>query len=205
MYARPFDPLRPLVCFDETGKELQAHTRPPLPPAPGIPAREDYEYVRNGSSNLFLVVAPHLGWRAITATAQRTRIDWAQAMKDLVDVHFPAAEKIVVVLDNLNTHTPASLYWAFPPAEAKRIWDKLELHDTPKHASWLTMAELEISVLRRQCLRGRIPDQALLEQQVQAWTEYRNDKGATISWTFTKEMARQRLPWIYPIPQQDKA
>ncbi|MGI8624737.1 MAG: IS630 family transposase [Solirubrobacteraceae bacterium] len=205
VYARAFDPKRPLVCFDETGKELQAHTRPPLPPAPGLPAREDYEYERHGSSNLFLAVAPLLGWRKATPTTQRTRIEWAQAIKALVDEDFPGAEKIVLVQDNLNTHTPASLYAAFSPAEAKRIWDKLEFHYTPKHGSWLNMAELEISVLRRQCLDRRIPDAATLEREVQAWAGQRNAARATISWSLTKEIAREKLPWIYPNAQQDNS
>lgn len=201
VYARPFDPKRPLICFDETGKELQAHTRTPRPPAPGLPAQEDYEYRRNGSSNLFLAVAPLLGWRMVTPTAQRTRCDWASAIKTLVDEHFPDAEKIVLVLDNLNTHSPASLYATFPPAEAKRLWDKLELHYTPKHGSWLNMAELEISVLSRQCLARRIPDGTILQREVDAWVAARNRERATISWRLTKETARDKLAWMYPVAQ----
>lgn len=150
-------------------------------------------------------MAPLLGWRKATPTTQRTRIEWAQAIKALVDEDFPGAEKIVLVQDNLNTHTPASLYAAFSPAEAKRIWDKLEFHYTPKHGSWLNMAELEISVLRRQCLDRRIPDAATLEREVQAWAGQRNAARATISWSLTKEIAREKLPWIYPNAQQDNS
>jgi transposase len=150
-----------------------------------------------------LAVAPLLGWRAVRPTRQRTRIDWAHAIKRLVDEDFPDAARIVLVLDNRNTHTPGALYAAFPPAEAKRLWDKLELHYTPKHGSWLNMAELEISVLRRQCLDRRLPDIATLHGEVDAWVARRNQAKATIAWSLTKEIARERLPWIYPITQPD--
>ena len=198
VYARPVDAARPLVCFDEAGKDLKAHTRPPQPLAPGRAAREDSEYARDGSRNLFLACAPHLGWRQIRVTAQRTAIDFAHALRDLVDAQFPAAERIVLVLDQLNTHTPAALYQAFPPAEAWRILERLEWHYTPTHGSWLNLAELEWSVLARQCLARRIPDQATLEAEVAAWVAVRNAERVTISWHFTKEEARTRLHWLYP-------
>jgi hypothetical protein len=203
VYARPPDPARPLVCFDEAGKELRADRRPAVPPVPGRPAREDTTYVRRGSANLFLACAPHLGWRHAAVTEQRTATDWAAALRDLVDVHFPAAERIVLVLDNLNTHTPASLYKRFPPNEAKRIWDKLELHYTPKHGSWLNLAELELSALARQCLARRLPDPATLAAEVAAWTAARNAAGVRLRCTFTTTAARTRLAHLYPVPQPD--
>lgn len=198
VYARPPDPKRPLVCFDEAGKDLKAHTRDPQPMAPGRVAREDSEYERGGSRNLFLSYAPHEGWRAITVTERRTASDFAQAMRDLVDHHFPQAETIVLVLDNLNTHTPAALYEAFPPAEAWRLLRKLEWHYTPTHGSWLNLAELEWSVLMRQCLSRRIPDEATLVAEVDAWVAWRNAEAVTTTWHFTQDDARQRLPWLYP-------
>ncbi|MEX2446211.1 MAG: IS630 family transposase [Dehalococcoidia bacterium] len=201
VYARPVDAARPLVCFDESGKDLKAHTRPPQPAVPGQPAREDSEYARHGSRNLFLSYAPHLGWRHLAVTERRTALDFAQAIRELVDDHFPDAECIVLVLDNLNTHTPAALYAAFPPAEAWRILQKLEWHYTPTHGSWLNMAELEWSVLSRQCLHRRIPDAATLATEVAAWVAARNAAHVTASWHFTKEDARQRLHWLYPHPQ----
>jgi hypothetical protein len=201
VYARPPDPARPLVCFDEAGKELRRQVRPPQPPAPGRPAREDGEYKRNGSANCFLWVAPHLGQRQVTVHTQRTAIDWAHAMRDLVDVDFPDAERIVLVLDNLNTHTPAALYKAFPPAEAARIWSRLELHYTPTHGSWLNMAELELSTLARQCLARRIPDQATLAHEVAAWAAARNRAAVRITWRFTVEDARAALTHLYPVPE----
>ena len=151
----------------------------------------------------FLWCAPHLGWREVAVTRQRTAIDWAHAMRALVDVHFPQAERIVLVLDNLNTHTPGALYQAFPPAEAKRIWDTLELHYTPKHGSWLNMAELELSALARQCLRRRIPDAATLAAEVAAWVTRRNAAGVRLHWTFTSADARTKLSHLYPVPQPD--
>jgi len=199
--ARPVDPARPLVCFDESGKDLKAHTRAPQPAAPGRLAREDSEYARNGSRNLFLTYAPHLGRRHLIVTVRRTAIDFAHAIREMADVHYPDAERIVLVLDNLNTHRPASLYHAFPPAEAWRILARLEWHYTPTHGSWLNMAELEWSVLARQCLDRRIPDAATLETEVAAWVADRNAAGVVASWHFTKEEARQRLHWLYPHPE----
>jgi hypothetical protein len=201
VYARPPDPARPLVCFDEAGKELRRDVRPPRPPLPGRPAREDAEYAREGSANLFLWVAPQLGRRQVTVHTQRTACDWAEAIRDLVDGHFPEAEQIVLVLDNLNTHDPASLYKAFPPAEAARLWSRLELHYTPTHGSWLNMAELELSALARQCLDRRIPDSPTLQQEVTAWAEARNSAGVRIDWRFSVADARSTLTHLYPVPE----
>jgi hypothetical protein len=203
VYARPPDPRRPLICFDEAGKELRRHTRPPQPGSPGRPAREDGEYERAGSANCFLWVAPHLGQRQVTVSAQRTARDWAHAMRALVDVHFPTAEQIVLVVDNLNTHTPAALYQTFPPAEAARIWNRLELHYTPAHGSWLNMAELELSALARQCLTRRIPDVATLQTEVDAWAAARNRQAVRIRWRFRVETARATLTHLYPVPEDD--
>lgn len=199
VYHRPPDPRRPLVCLDELSKQLTKEVRPPLPPIPGHPARFDTEYERNGVANLFLVCAPLLGWRQIAVTERRTRVDWAEMIRELVDVHFPAAERIVLVLDNLNTHAPASLYEAFPPAEAKRLWDKLEIHYTPKHGSRLNIAEIELSVLGRQCLDRRIPDHATLRAEVAAWVAERNGAAVTVDWQFTTADARIKLTHLYPV------
>jgi DDE superfamily endonuclease len=169
VYTRPCDPRRPLVCLDETSKQLLLDARAPLPPAPGRPQRVDYEYERQGVVSLFLACAPLEGQRWVTVTARRTRVDWAHLIRELVDVRYPDAERLVLVQDNLNTHTPASLYEAFPPAEAKRLADKLELHYTPKHGSWLNIAEIELSVLGRQCPARRVPDAATLVAEVAAW------------------------------------
>jgi hypothetical protein len=203
VYARPPDPARPLLCFDEAGKELTAHTRPPLPASPGQPAREDAEYARCGKANLFLACAPHLGWRQITITTQRTGVDFAHALRELVDQAFPAAERIVLVLDNLNTHRPAALYQAFPPHEARRILERLEWHFTPTHGSWLNIAELEWAVLTRQCLDRRIPTQAVLVQEVAAWVARRNRAAVRVAWRFSVHHARQKLAHVYPIPEPD--
>jgi hypothetical protein len=201
VYARPPDPARPLVCFDESGKDLKKHKRPPRLPAPGRAARMDPEYERNGSANLFLWVAPHLGQRQVTVHTQRTARDWAETIRDLIDGHFSDAEQIVLVLDNLNTHDPASLYKAFPPAEAARLWSRLELHYTPTHGSWLNLAEVELSVLARQCLDRRIPDRPTLEQEVTAWAEARNREAVRLDWRFTVEDARSTLIHLYPVPE----
>ena len=180
LYAEAYDPARPTVCFDETSKQLIAETRIPLPMAPGKPERVDYEYERRGTANLFLVTEPRTGWRHVDVTDRRTKHDFAEQMRDLVDRHFPDAAKVRVVLDNLNTHTPASLYEAFPPAEAGRIRRKLEFHYTPVHGSWLNMAELEFSMLARQCLNRRIGDRDTLVTEVAAWEAARNEQRATI-------------------------
>jgi hypothetical protein len=210
VYARPVDPARPLVCFDESGKALQRHTRPPLPPTPvtteraATPARIDSEYGRNGSANLFLWCAPHLGRRGIQVTERRTSVDWAVAMRRLVEEDFPDAERIVLVLDNLNTHNASALYQAFPPEIARRIWAKLEVHYTPKHGSWLNIAECELSVLKRQCLDRRIPDQPTLVTEVAAWTDDRNRRQTGVDWHFTTADARVKLKRLYPEPVYDK-
>jgi hypothetical protein len=198
LYAEPLDPKRPVVCFDESTKQLVAETRVPLPMAPGTPERFDYEYERNGTANLFLSVQPLGGWRHVEVTEQRTKHDFAHQMRALVDVHFRDAETIRLVLDNLNTHTPAALYEAFAPAEARRILKKLEFHYTPVHGSWLNMAELEFSMLSRQCLGRRIPDRDTLATEVTAWATARNEQRATISWQFTAEDARVKLHRLYP-------
>ncbi len=198
VYTRPLDPKRPQVCFDESSKQQVKEVRTPLPATPGQPARYDTEYERNGVSNLFMFFAPLLNWRHVKVTDHRTATDWAHCMRDLVDVHFPDAERITVVQDNLNTHTPAALYAAFPPEEAKRIWDKLEFHYTPKHGSWLNMAEIELSVLSRQCLDRRIPDQATLIAEVAAWEGERHSRCATVNWRFTTADARIKLKHLYP-------
>ena len=198
VYARPPDAARPLICLDEVGKDLKKHTRPPQPAGPGRPAREDYEYARNGSANLFLWVAPHLGRRQITVTARRTAVAFAHIVRTLLEEHFPHAEGIVLVTDQLNIHSPAALYQSFPPAEARRLLERIEWHHTPTHASWLNMAELEISALQTQCLNRRLPDQATLEQETAAWVAARNAEQRTITWTFTVEEARTRLHRLYP-------
>lgn len=198
VYQRPHDPKRPLVCFDEGTKQQVKETRLPLPAKPGQLAKYDYEYERNGTSNLFMFFAPLEAWRQVKVTDRRTMIDWAHCMRDLVDVHFPEADKIVVVMDNLNTHKLASLYEAFPPAEARRIAEKLEIHYTPKHGSWLNMAEIELSVLSRQCLNRRLPDQPTLQHEISAWETQRNDAASTVNWRFTTADARIKLKRLYP-------
>jgi hypothetical protein len=198
VYHRPYEPKRPLVCFDEGSKQQTKESRLPLPAKPGVLTRYDYEYERNGTSNLFIFFAPLEAWRHIKVTDRRTRIDFAHCLRDLVDVHFPQAETIVLVMDNLNTHKLASLYEAFPAQEARRIIDKLEIHYTPKHGSWLNMAEIELSVLQRQCLQARIPDQPTLMDKVAAWERRRNETQATVHWRFTTEEARIKLHKLYP-------
>ncbi len=197
LYHRPFDPHRPLVCFDEGSKQLVAEVRNPLPPQPGQLARYDFEYRRTGTANMFIFFAPLSGWRHIKITQRRTMIDWAHCMRELVDVHFPDAEKLVIVMDNLNTHKLAALYEAFPPAEARRIAEKLEIHYTPKHGR-LNMAEIELSVLARQCLSGRIPSFDYLTKMTAAWAAPRNAHGAKMKWHFTTEEARIKLHSLYP-------
>lgn len=198
LYAEAYDPDRPVVCFDEKSLQLLAETRPPLPVAPGEPARHDYEYQRQGTANIFISVEPLAGWRQVTVTEQRTKVDFAIEMQQLVDVHFPEAKCIRVVLDNLNTHKPASLYDAFAPAEANRIRHRLELHYTPKHASWLNMAEIEISALSRQCLHRRLADKDTLKKETAAWQTQRNQDRALIQWHFTASDARTKLSRLYP-------
>jgi hypothetical protein len=198
VYTRPYDPQRPQVCLDETSRQLLGEVTPALPLVPGQPVRQDYEYVRDGVCNLFVVSEPLVGWRHVTVSDRRTRLDYAHVIKDLVDVHYPEAEVIVLVQDNLNTHTPAALYEAFPPTEAKRLADKLEIHYTPKHGSWLNMAEIELHVLAEQCLDRRLPNRATLEQEVAAWEARRNTDQQPIDWRFTTADARIKLKHLYP-------
>jgi transposase len=213
LYARPYDPARPVVCFDESPYQLVEETRQPLPAEPGQPLRYDYEYRRMGSCNLFMAFQPAAGWpgsetwksqvplpgwRNVEVTDRRTKQDFAHQMKALVDVHFPDAEVIVLVLDNLNTHAPTALYETFAPAEARRILRKLEFHFTPKHASWLNMVEIEFSVLSRQCIGGRIPTTRLLQHHVNAWQSHRNTRHATVNWQFSATDARDKMQSLYP-------
>ncbi len=198
VYTRPYDPRLPQVCMDEVSKQLLRDTRTPLPIRPGQLQRVDYEYEREGVVNLFLFCEPLQGQRWVTVTEQRTKVDWAHQIQDLVDVRYPEAERIVLVMDNLNTHTPAALYEVFPPAEAKRLVDKLEIHYTPKHGSWLNMAEIEVSVLSRQCLHRRVPEVATLQAEVDAWQARRNTASSSIDWRFTTDDARIKLKRLYP-------
>jgi len=198
VYCRPRDPARPLVCLDEASKQLLMETRTPLPMKPGQPARHDYEYERNGTANIFMMFAPLEGWRHAKVTERRTSVDYAHALKDLADIHFPDAEKIVLVNDNLNTHKPASLYEAFPAAEARRLVERFEWHYTPRHASWLDMAESELSVLSSQCLDRRIPDKQTLIDEIAAWETDRNKHHAKADWQFTSADARIKLKRLYP-------
>lgn len=198
VYTRPYDERFPQVCLDEKSKQLVGDVREPLPACPGRGARHDYEYKREGTANLFIVSEPLGGWRHLTVTERRTKLDWARCIKELVDVHYPEAEKVVLVMDNLNTHTPAALYEAFTPSEARRIACKLEIHYTPKHGSWLNMAEIELSVLARQCLDRRIPDREDLAEEVGAWEAERNATESSIEWRFTTANARLKLRHLYP-------
>ena len=199
LYALPYNPKRPLVCFDEKMVQLVAETRRALPATPGRPERFDYEYKRNGTSNLFVYFQPWIGWRHVRVTGQRTKVDFAECMRYLVDELLPEAEVVVVVIDNLNTHTPAALYEAFPPAEAQRILKRLEFHYTPKHGSWLNMVEIEIGVLSNQCLDRYIPDSETLTTEIAAWEKTRNEHKATIDWQFTTAKARIKLQRLYPV------
>lgn len=198
VYKRPYDAKRPVVCLDETSKQLIGETRQAVPAAPGRPGREDSEYVRNGTANLFMISEPLGGKRQVKVTQRRTRLDWALCVREVVDQMYPQAEKIVLVMDNLNTHSPASLYEAFAPAEAKRIADKLEIHYTPKHGSWLDMAEIELGILSRQCLDRRIDNIELLRSEVAAWEQQRNAMNMKINWQFTTADARIKLRRLYP-------
>ena len=198
LYEEPYDPRRPVVCFDETSTQLVAETRPPLPPQPGRPRREDYEYRREGTRNLFLACEPLAGWRHVAVTERRTMQDFAHQMRWLVDEAYPEVETVRVVLDNLNTHRPASLYESFTAAEARRIVKRLEFHYTPEHGSWLNMAEIEFSVLARSCLRRRLPNEDALRREIQALVWQRNTAHATINWRFNTQDARTKLHRLYP-------
>ena len=198
LYAEPYDPQRPVVCFDETSTQLLAETRPPLPPRPGLPLRQDYEYRREGTRNLFLACEPLAGWRQVAVTERRTMQDFAQQMRWLADEAYPEAEVVRVVLDNLNTHRRASLYETFPAEEARRIARRLEFHYTPKHGSWLNMAEIEFSVLSRCCLKQRLSGEEALRRKVDALVTERNAARATINWRFNTRDARTKLHRLYP-------
>jgi len=198
VYHRPRDPACPVVCVDETSKQLIAETRVPIAAKPGHPARHDYEYQRNGTANLFMIFAPLEGWRHVKVTDRHAAADYAQVLKELSNTHFPEANKIVLVQDNLNTHRPASLYEAFPAAEARRLVERFEWHYTPKHGSWLDMAESELSVLSSQCLDRRIPDQQTLIEEVDAWEANRNKHHTKADWQFSTVDARVKLKRLYP-------
>ena len=196
---RPYDEKRPLVCLDEASNQLIGEVIEPIPAEPGQPERFDYEYTRNGTANLFMTSEPLLGWRAVKVTDRRTAVDFAEVIRWLVEDLHEEAEKVVLVMDNLNTHKLASLYEAFPPERARRIAEKLEIHHTPKHGSWLNMAEIELSVLARQCLARRIETREELEREVAAWEEERNERGVEIRWRFTTADARIKLRRLYPV------
>jgi transposase len=198
VYHRPYAPQHPLVCLDESSKQQVKETRLPLPAEPGEPERCDDEYERNGVSNLFMLFAPLEGWRHVQVTDKRTKVDWAQCIKDLLTVYFPEAETVTIVQDNLNTHHPSSLYNAFAPEEAKALLDRCEFHYTPKHGSWLNMAEIAFSVLQRQCLDRRIPDRETLQAEVAAWEQQRHTQAIKVHWRFTTADARIRLRRLYP-------
>lgn len=197
-YTQPYDPKRPVICFDEKSKQLVGEVCKPIPARPGEIERCDYEYVRNGTVNLFMVVEPLGGRRYVKVTPRRTKIDFALQVRELADVRYPEAEQITVVMDNLNTHRMSSLYEAFSPDEARRLIDKIEVVHTPKHGSWLNMAECELSVLEKQALAGRVPDEARLREQVDAWETDRNHRFKTVDWRFTTSDARIRLKRLYP-------
>jgi transposase len=206
LYAQPHDPQKPVVCFDESPTQLIAEVRAPIPGRPGQLERYDCEYRRNGTANLFVFLDAHQPWRKVKVTDRRTAQDFAQCMRDLVDVHYPQAEQIRVVLDNLSTHSLGALYATFAPEEARRILRRIELHYVPKHASWLNMVEIEIGVLRGQCLDRRIEDRAFLESEIAAWERSRNQSGARIRWMFTPEKARTKMARAYPqLPAQPAA
>ena len=200
LYSHPYDPQEPVVCFDERNVQLVSETRVPLPAEPGKPQRYDYEYQREGTCNLFAFFQPLQGWRHLKVTPQRTSQDFALCMQYLVDVLFPDVERIHLVLDNLNTHTPTALYQTFLPQEALRILSKLQFHYTPKHGSWLNMVELEFSVLSRQCLNRRIPSVVELQQEIEAWEQQRNQIRATVNWRFSTVDSRLQFKRLYPTP-----
>jgi hypothetical protein len=203
VYKRPYEEDRPVVCFDEKSKQLVGEICQPIPAAPGRVACHDYEYVRNGTANLFMLVEPLRGWRQVNVTARRTKLDFARQMKELVDVHYPNATKITLVMDNLNTHRLSCLYEAFAPAEARRLVEKIEVVHTPKHGSWLNMAECELSVLEKQCLRERIGDETTLRERIDEWNGDRNHRSKKIDWQFRAADARIKLKRLYPQTQME--
>ena len=198
VYHEPYDPSRPVVCMDETSKQLVAETRLPIPARPGQPRRFDYEYERQGAANVFMFAEPLRGWRWAPVSERRTRVDWAQAIRELLDVHYPTAEVVRLVMDNPNVHSVASLYEAFPPEEARRLTKRLEVHHTPKHGSWLNVAEIELRALSVQCISRRIPNIQILRREVRAWTKDRNRRSVEVDWQFTTSDARIRLKHLYP-------
>jgi len=201
VYTRPYEPRRPWICMDEVSKQLVGETRQPLPAEPGQAVRYDYEYQRNGVCNLFLFFDPVQGWRHVEVTARRTMQDWAWALKTVVEGYYPSADLITVVLDNLTTHVPAALYATFPAAEARRLRRRLEFVYTPKHGSWLTMAEIELSVVSRQCLNRRLAERDTVKREVSAWEVRRNADGVAVDWRFTTADARIKLKRLYPVIQ----
>jgi hypothetical protein len=201
VYHRPKDPARPVVCLDETSKQLIGEIRAPLPPESGVPTRYDSEYVRHGTANLFMAFEPLAGWRHVAVTDTRKRADWAWFVKGLLDGRYKDAERVVLVMDQLNTHSVGSLYEAFEPGEARRLAERLEIHHTPKHGSWLNMAEIELSVLGRQCLDERMEDKPTLAREVAAWEAKRNQKHCRVDWQFTAADARVKLKRLYPSVQ----
>ena len=198
VYRQPYDPLRPVVCVDETNRQLIGEAVTPIPTVPGQPRRYDYEYVRNGVANVFMMFEPLAARRYTAVTDTRTKIDFADCLRDLSDRYYPHAEKIVIVMDNLNTRTLASLYEAFTPVEARRLAERFEIHYTPKHGSWLNMAEIEIGVMSKQCLNRRIPSEEDMARQVKAWTCTRNSAALSVDWQFTTDDARIKLKRLYP-------
>lgn len=198
VYQRPYDPKHPVVCMDETSKQLIRETRTPIAAGPGRVTCYDYEYDRHGVANVFMFCEPLGGWRHASVTDRRTKVDWAEEIKELVDVHYPQADRVTLVMDNLNTHAPASLYEAFEPPEARRLIERLEMVYTPKHGSWLNIAEIELNVLGRQCLGRRVPDQPTLTREVATWEAQRNADQAKVNWRFTTADARIKLKRLYP-------
>jgi hypothetical protein len=198
VYRRPYDPKRPVVCMDEMPRQLIEEVRQPLPARPGKPERHDYHYKRNGVVNLFMFFEPLAGWRTVMVREQRTKTDWAACMKQLLDQHYPEAEQVTVVMDNLNTHQLSSFYEAFAPEEAYRLAQRLDIHYTPEHGSWLNMAEIENSVLARQCLSRRIPETTIMDEETSAWADRRNEAGAAADWRFQTDDARIKLKRLYP-------
>jgi hypothetical protein len=198
VYKRPYDPDCPVVCMDEQPTQLIKETRRPVPAEPGKPERVDFEYERNGTANNFMFTEPLGGWRKVNVRARKTAVDWAHEIQELLDVDYPDAHTVVLVCDNLNTHKPASLYHAFAPQEARRLLDRLEIHYTPKHGSWLNVAEIELSILTRQCLDRRMPDLDTLRTQTEQWQRKRNARQKSVDWQFTTENARVKLKRLYP-------
>lgn len=198
VYHEPYDASRPVVCMDETSKQLVSEMRVPIPARPGRLQRIDYEYERKGAANVFMFAEPLRGWRWAPVSERRTRVDWAQVIRDLLEVHYPSAKVVRLVMDNLNVHSVASLYEAFPPEEARRLTKRLEIHHTPKHGSWLNVAEIELRALSIQCTSRRIADIKMLRREVKAWTKDRNRRSVVVDWQFTNTDARTRLKHLYP-------